>query len=187
MFAQSLGGGGGSGGFSEAGGISGASVAIDASIGGKGAGGGSAGNVAVGATITGTNGATGLPTYTGSATTGNVTTYGNHSYGILAQSVAGSGGDGGFSIAGGISDSASVNFSMGGQGGNGGSAGDVVLDSASSVETNGADSHAIFAQSIGGGGGSGGFSVTSGFSAGSAALGASIGAVPAARAAPRQP
>jgi len=172
LFAQSVGGGGGSGGFSITGNIS-SSAGVGVSLGGSGAGGGNSGNVAVGATITGTSG--GLPTFTASPVTGGIFTSGNRSYGILAQSIGGSGGDGGFSIAGGITASANVNFSMGGNGGNGGSTGDVVVDSASAIFTTGTNSHGIFAQSLGGGGGSGGFSVTGGISVGSAAVGASIG------------
>jgi uncharacterized protein YhjY with autotransporter beta-barrel domain len=155
IFAQSVGGGGGSGGFSVSAAISGG-PAIGASIGGPGGSGAQAGSVAV-------------------ASTGSVIqTSGERSYGILAQSVGGTGGDGGFSVAGGISGSAAVNFAMGGGGGTGGQAGDVSVDSASAIQTGNADSHGIFAQSVGGGGGSGGFSVTAGISS-SAAIGASIG------------
>ena len=174
IFAQSVGGGGGSGGFSVTGGISASGAAVGASIGGTGAGGGNAGYVAVGATINSTS-ANALPCLHGNAVSGDIITYGNHSYGIIAQSIGGSGGDGGFSVAGGISASSSVNFSMGGSGGSAGAAGDVVLDSASSVNTSGTGSHAIFAQSVGGGGGSGGFSVAGGISASGAAIGVSLG------------
>ena len=156
IFAQSVGGGGGSGGFSVTGGISGG-AAIGAAIGGAGGGGGTAGNVTV---VTADNTA--------------LQTFGERSYGILAQSIGGCGGDGGFSVAGGISNSAAVNFAMGGGGGAGGTAGAVSVDSASSIATLDNNSHGIFAQSVGGGGGSGGFSVTAGISS-SAAIGASIG------------
>ena len=82
--------------------------------------------------------------------------YGNNSFGILAQSVGGGGGAGGFSIGAGIASGASVNFSMGGSAGNGGNASTVNLTSSSVVITHGTDSSAIFGQSVGGGGGQGG-------------------------------
>jgi uncharacterized protein YhjY with autotransporter beta-barrel domain len=157
IFAQSVGGGGGNGGFSVSGNISAQSAAVGASIGGSGGGGNSASQVTV--TSTGTN----------------ISTYGDHSDGILAQSVGGGGGNGGFSVAGGISDSASVNFSMGGSGGSAGAAGDVQLTNSSTITTYSADSHGLFAQSLGGGGGNGGFSVAGGISGNSGTLNASIG------------
>jgi len=156
LFAQSVGGGGGSGGFSVAGGLSG-SAALSASFGGAGGAGASAGDVTL-------------------ASSGDlISTRGTHAYGAIAQSIGGSGGDGGFSVAAGVSASANLSFSMGGSGGKGGTAGDVGLTSSTSVQTLGDDSHGLFAQSVGGGGGSGGFSVTGGVSVGSAQLGASIG------------
>ncbi|MGC4014163.1 MAG: autotransporter outer membrane beta-barrel domain-containing protein [Luteolibacter sp.] len=160
ILAQSVGGSGGSGGFSVAGSISTGSAGISASIGGKGAGGGDGMKVTVGDT---------------SAISGLIQTEGDNSYGVLAQSVGGGGGDGGFSIAGGLSSSAAINFSLGGSGGGAGEGGMVVLNSAASVKTLGTYSHGLFAQSLGGGGGSGGFSITGGASSSSGAVGASIG------------
>ena len=157
IFAQSVGGGGGSGGFSVAGSLSASSGAVSASLGGTGGGGGSASNVVV-------------------KTTGvNIMTYGGRSYGVLAQSVGGGGGDSGFSVAGSISKSASVSLSLGGSGGPASTAGTVNVESSSAILTMGNDSHGLFAQSVGGGGGSGGFSVAGSISAESAAVGASIG------------
>jgi hypothetical protein len=157
IFAQSLGGGGGSGGFGISGGISASGAAIGAALGGKGGDGATASTVTV------------------NSSGDSISTGGARSYGIFAQSVGGSGGDGGFSVAGGISKSAAVNFAMGGSGGNGSHAGDVILTSSNQVATIGDDAHGIFAQSLGGGGGSGGFSVTGGISTNSAQVGASIG------------
>jgi uncharacterized protein YhjY with autotransporter beta-barrel domain len=157
IFAQSVGGSGGSGGFSVAGGIAALGGTLDASIGGSGGDGASAGHVTVTSTAT------------------NISTFGDRSYGILAQSIGGSGGDGGFSIAGGISRSASVNFSMGGSGGDGGTGGDVDLINSSRIFTMGTNSHGLFAQSVGGGGGSGGWSVAGGISANVGAVDVSIG------------
>ncbi|MFC4314442.1 hypothetical protein ACFPN2_35580 [Steroidobacter flavus] len=159
LFAQSLGGGGGSGGFAVAGSIT-AGAAINLSLGGDGAGGGSAGAVNVG---------------TDRATTGTIRTSGDGAYGLLAQSIGGGGGSGGFSVAGSITQSASAQFSMGGGGSTGGNAGAVNVNTANAVVTLGDDAHGIFAQSLGGGGGNGGFSVTGSISANSGAVGASIG------------
>lgn len=153
LFAQSVGGGGGSGGFSIAGNVSGGAV-LGFSFGGSGG----AGNRADRVTLTSVG--------------ESISTIGERSYGILAQSVGGGGGDGGFSVAGGVGGSAAVNFSMGGSGGGGGVGGVVNLTNASSIYTFGSNSHAIFAQSVGGGGGSGGFSV-----AGSIALSSNAPAV----------
>ncbi|WP_116810539.1 autotransporter outer membrane beta-barrel domain-containing protein [Steroidobacter cummioxidans] len=159
LFAQSLGGGGGSGGFAVAGSIS-AGAAINVSLGGDGAGGGSAGNVNVG---------------TDRATTGAIRTSGDGAYGLLVQSVGGGGGSGGFSVAGSITQSASAQFSMGGGGSTGGNAGAVHVNTANTVVTGGNDAHGIFAQSLGGGGGNGGFSVAGSISTNSGSIGASLG------------
>ena len=95
---------------------------------------------------------------------GNITTLGDRSYGVLAQSVGGGGGDGGFSVSGSLTSGSSIGFSMGGNGSGGGRGGNVYLENSGSVFTAGNDSHALIAQSIGGGGGSGGFSVAGGIS-----------------------
>ncbi len=157
LFAQSVGGGGGSGGFSIAGGLSANAPQIGIALGGDGGGASYGGNVRL-------------------TTRGDdILTWGSRSYGAIAQSVGGSGGDGGFSLAGGLSGSASVNFAMGGKGGGGGAGGDVTLESASDVTTHGNDAHGLVAQSVGGGGGTGGFVLTGGISASSAQIAAGIG------------
>ena len=117
-------------------------------------------------------------TVTVTSTGDNVVTVGDRSYGILAQSIGGTGGDGGFSVAGAISKSKAVTFSLGGGGGSGSTGGNVVLNSSSDVYTLGHDSHGLFAQSLGGSGGSGGFSVAGSISADNSAIagvGISIG------------
>ena len=86
-------------------------------------------------------------------------TEGDRAYGIFAQSVGGGGGDGGFSVAGGITKEAAVSFAMGGNGSTGGMGGLVIVANSSSIETEGDLAHGILAQSIGGGGGAGGFSM----------------------------
>ena len=160
IFAQSVGGGGGSGGFSVAGSVSGDTGSFNASVGGGGAGGGNAGSVRLGNVA---------------AIDGVLTTEGDRAYGILAQSVGGGGGDGGFSVAAGISKGDGAKFSLGGAGDTGGNSDLVSVRSASTIVTHGADAHGIFAQSVGGGGGSGGFSVTGAVATQGASVGASIG------------
>jgi hypothetical protein len=160
IFAQSVGGGGGAGGFSVSGSISADSGTVSASIGGGGGAGGVSGKVTLGDV---------------SAIDGTLITEGDRSYGILAQSVGGGGGDGGFSVAGGISKGDGAKFSMGGHGGAGNHADTVSVRSAATIETSGADAHGIFAQSIGGGGGSGGFSVAGSISTQGSSVNASIG------------
>src|SRR4029450_6146449 len=133
-----------------------------ASIGGGGGGGGNAGRVLLGNVA---------------AIDGVLTTEGDRAYGILAQSVGGGGGDGGFSVAAGISKGDGAKFALGGNGDTGGNSDLVSVRSASTIVTHGVDAHGLFAQSIGGGGGSGGFSVTgSGFTAGSSVRGLVRGA-----------
>ena len=153
IFAQSLGGGGGNGGFSVAGGITTGSAAttVDLSIGGFAGAGGNSGNV--------------ILTNSGSS----IYTQGIGSTGLMAQSVAGGGGNGGFSVAGSVSAGTNVNFSLGGFGGTGGDAGTVTVNNSSSIMTSGTNSAGIFAQSLGGGGGAGGFSVAAGISTGTGA------------------
>jgi uncharacterized protein YhjY with autotransporter beta-barrel domain len=163
ILAQSVGGGGGAGGFSIAGdfnavlGQADFSTDCTFSLGGNGGNGNTSGVVSV--TSTGTSIATGF----------------DISPGILAQSVAGGGGHGGFSIAGDLNGANTKTFngemaiSLGGSGGMGAAAGNVTVSNAGSVSTGFVDavgnvwghkSPGLEAQSIGGGGGDGGFSVT---------------------------
>jgi uncharacterized protein YhjY with autotransporter beta-barrel domain len=139
VLAQSLGGGGGRGGSSVAGTLAGGALAE--SMGGSGGAGVNSGNVTV-------------------TTSGAVTTGGDNAAGIMAQSIGGGGGNGGFSVAGSISGVVSASLSLGGKGAFAGDAGTVNLTSASGVATTGNHSHGLVAQSIGGGGGNGGFSVS---------------------------
>jgi hypothetical protein len=146
LFAQSIGGGGGNGGF--AGTIT-ASFdpsqflgALGASVGGTGGGGGFGGTVNV-------------------VDSGSIQTLGAGSHGIMAQSLGGGGGKGGgaFTFAGAMQKSLAVSV-----GGAGGSAdqhgGRVDVTASGSIGTQGADAVGILAQSVGGGGGSGGFAVS---------------------------
>ncbi len=76
---------------------------------------------------------------------GTLQTSGSDASGISAESIGGGGGSGGTSYGG---------FSYGGQGGSSGDGGRVEVNNFGIITTTGAGSEAIFAQSIGGGGGS---------------------------------
>jgi hypothetical protein len=139
LFAQSVGGGGGSGGFSIAGAGAGTGAG-SISLGGSGAGGGTAERVDV-------------------SSSGHLLTEGDSAIGLYAQSVGGGGGNGGFSVAGTGAKTAAGSLSLGGSGGAGGDGGVVDVVNAGVIETLGKDATGLFAQSVGGGGGNGGFSV----------------------------
>ncbi|WP_291845493.1 hypothetical protein [Maricaulis sp.] len=175
VIAQSLGGGGGSGGLNISGGLAlgqGSTGTASVGIGGFGGGGGNSGAVIL-------------------ARVGNTVTEGALSDGVVAQSVAGGGGNGGLNISGGISATTSGNagsfgFGIGGFGGFGGTAGNVSVNVSGNViatgfgsETTGVvtvgdvnlvtrqltdGSHGVLAQSVGGGGGTGGLNITGGLS-----------------------
>ncbi|MDF2231310.1 autotransporter outer membrane beta-barrel domain-containing protein [Albimonas sp. CAU 1670] len=134
ILAQSIGGGGGNGGSTE--GV--------AAVGGQGGGGGNGGFVEV-------------DLFQDS----DLSTQGDHAFGVVAQSVGGGGGHGGSVIDLSLGLPA---VGIGGAGGDGGDGGNVELtteapDSGNySVElhTYGENAHAIIAHSVGGGGGTGG-------------------------------
>ncbi len=143
ILAQSIGGGGGSGAF--AGGMTFSNSSDVSNTVGAGAG-GAAGD---GADVHVTNSAA-------------ITANGAQGVGILAQSVGGAGGNGGFSISGGASFSAdTVTQSVGGAGGAGGNAGAVTVTNnlGGMITTNGAMAYGVIAQSVGGSGGNGGFAI----------------------------
>lgn len=129
IFAQSIGGGGGAG------------AAGNAFEGEKNL------NVAVG----GSAGSTGNGGTVRVEQIGDVTTLGNRSYGIFAQSVGGGGGIGG---TGNGNNSGTIN--VGGAGGAGGNGGLVDVDVTGVISTAGSGAHGVVAQSVGGGGGVGG-------------------------------
>ncbi|MGE0008476.1 MAG: hypothetical protein AB7S92_23215, partial [Parvibaculaceae bacterium] len=143
VFAQSVGGGGGSGGFSGA-----LSLAINGKAENKvgGDGGASGGDGGRGGEVQVSN-------------WGTIRTEGDNAAGVLAQSVGGSGGNGGFSVSGSLGDSSAVSDTVGGAGGGGGHSSKVEVDNFGLIETSGNFSHGIIAQSMGGGGGNGGFSI----------------------------
>ena len=134
--AQSVGGAGGSGG--DGGVVVFGSLPIGSigasNTGGLGGGGGSSGVVRV------TN-------------AGIIETMGDGAHGLRAQSIAGGGGNGGLVSAGGGATPLPV---LGGSGGAGAAAGDVTVSNSGQIGTAGANAHGIYAQSIGGSGGTAG-------------------------------
>src|SRR4029079_11767300 len=156
VFAESIGGGGGDGGFAISGSLSKPPKAttnprgprnLDIAIGGNG------GTGTIGATVTVRN-------------AGRIDTLGKESHGILAHSVGGGGGDGGLSAAGSLGVNtqsaqgtrAMISLSVGGFGGNGNIGGDVSVDNTRVITTEGEKARGIYAYSVGGGGGNGGTS-----------------------------
>lgn len=128
ILAQSIGGGGGNGGNAEG---------LFVAVGGRGGQGGSGNSVS--ATLA-----------------GEIATSGDHSGGLIAQSIGGGGGHGGGATSVGVT----LDASIGGKGAQGGNAGDLSLNATASsvITTTGNNSGAILLQSVGGGGGTGGAS-----------------------------
>ena len=146
IIAQSVGGGGGNGGFAVSGGLGLTAgnvpgIAGSISIGGKGGVGAMSDQVTV-------------------RNSGEIITYGDLSSGVFAQSVGGGGGNGGWAGALSAGQSAGLSVSIGGSGGWGGSSGDVLLENSGTVYTAGRNSVGLWAQSVGGGGGNGGFALS---------------------------
>ena len=150
VVAQSIGGGGGNGGSADV-----YSPFVGVSIGGQGGNGGAGGSINV------TNSEA-------------ITTLGDQSFGIVAQSVGGGGGSGGNASTYSVS-AISIAVAVGGGAGDGGNGGSVSVTNNNDIDTgcpltgcsngntgsstiadNGADSIGILAQSVGGGGGDGG-------------------------------
>lgn len=156
--AQSIGGGGGNGGLAIAGTLPGGSfLNVSVALGGDGGGGGDAGDL--------------VDVKTDSATT--IGTTGTASYGIMAQSIGGGGGNGGMAFAGSGGPGLSVSVGIGGKGNVAGSGKDVSIDNAGTITTAGDLSAGIFTQSIGGGGGNGGFAGS--LAVGGTSVGVSVG------------
>ena len=123
-----------------------------------------AGNIGVG--LGGAGGGGGNSSSVVSALVGDVETQGSESIGVLAQSVGGGGGSGGLNVTGGLSLSkaagGNIGVGLGGSGGLGGNAASVRSTIVGDISTSGKESAGVVAQSIGGGGGSGGINVTGG-------------------------
>jgi hypothetical protein len=151
LFAQSVGGGGGNGGFAFAGAL-GSDLSLSVAVGGGGGPGGQGGNVRLDSNSA-------------------VTTHGSAAYAINAQSIGGGGGSGGMALTGTIGlfqkSGVSASITVGGKGGKGGKGGDVFVGDQArvggSLDTFGDGAHGVFAQSVGGGGGSGGSALAIGF------------------------
>ncbi len=140
IFAQSLGGGGGAGGYAIA---ASAGYAADFSLGvsGSGGNGGNSGSVTIDSLAT-------------------ISTAEDHSSGIVAQSTGGGGGHSGIAIASSNSNGVTLGMALGATGGGGGDAAAVQVTTSGSITTKGALANAIFAESVGGGGGYSGATIT---------------------------
>ncbi len=169
IVAESIGGGGGAGGYAVSVGSAGFS-SVKSSYGGSGASGGN------GADVYASPGGV------------NILTTGSDSPGLIAASIGGGGGNGGASVSGSFAlTGISVASSMGGTGGTGGGSGGIAIENdhvsingtdvpASQIVTYGARSFGLLGLSIGGGGGSGGSSLAVTVTPGSLlALSSSIG------------
>jgi hypothetical protein len=183
ILAQSIGGGGGSTGgqgaaafVGDSGGSGGNGGAVSVSSSGSlttnndgaigilspsvGGGGGNGGNasgmfVAVGGQggLGGSGGAVQLTLGASSGSVGSITTAGDFAAGVLAHSVGGGGGNGGYAKSVGLF----VSNAIGGAGGGGGSGGAVTFtNTGQPLSTSGNGAHGVLLQSIGGGGGNGG-------------------------------
>ncbi len=112
--------------------------------------------MAVNIAIGGSGGTAGNGSKASIVHTGNIVTDGNESAGILAQSIGGGGGNAGINLGLGYlagDDAMSTNVALGGGPGDGGSGDDVEVVHTGDIATSGYHSTAIYAQSIGGGGG----------------------------------
>lgn len=138
ILAQSIGGGGGSGGLAATGG---AFSGFNHTVGGNAGTGGSAADVSV-------------------SLAGAISTYGAHSDGILAQSIGGGGGNASSVVSAGAPSGLEISATIGGSGGGGGDAGGVSVTTGGAIFTGGAHSAAIVALATGGGGGHAGTLIT---------------------------
>lgn len=145
VVAQSVGGGGGTGGHATA-----VGAFVSRGVGGQGGQGGSGGNVRF--------------TSDGSS---NFITTGEAGHGIVVQSIGGGGGVGGAALSGAAGALFSSSVAVGGSGGTGGKGGNVAatLNGGGQIQTQGSDSPAVIAQSVGGGGGIGGSAMSVSFAA----------------------
>ncbi|UOM33389.1 autotransporter outer membrane beta-barrel domain-containing protein [Acuticoccus sp. I52.16.1] len=138
IFAQSVGGGGGSA-LASSGGSLGAGkfAGFGLSLGVSGGKGGTGGAVSV-------------------ISAGDIATKGDGSRAIFAQSIGGGGGNGSNAATFSVASAASVNIAIGGNGGKGGTSSAVTVNASGNLSTEGQLANALLAQSVGGGGGAGG-------------------------------
>jgi hypothetical protein len=156
IFAQSVGGGGGVGSAGKGdtrfiGQDKDDTASLTMTLGGDGGSGAAGGNV------TATN-------------EGNILTISDNANGIFAQSVGGGGGVGGAATAKGSGGSQSETMTLTGASGAGGNGGVVTANNSGNILTIGGDAAAIYAQSVGGGGGKAGSATTAGLPATTATL-----------------
>ena len=137
LIAQSIGGGGGNANFNVGLGYVKGATALNLAIGGG----------------TGAAGSGGLVTVNH---IGDITTGGDDSIGLLAQSVGGGGGNVALSMAMGLGSSRALNIGIGREGGTGGTGGNIIINANANIDTTGARSSGIVGQSVGGGGGTSG-------------------------------
>lgn len=145
VHVQSIGGGGGAGGNASSDGLVGiSSKSIEIAIGGNGGASGNGGHVRIAPPDGNEGGAT-------------ITTAGSSAHGIFLQSIGGGGGEGGDATSNPHKiprlSGASIQIGVGGTGGSYGKGGRISYQSNDNISTSGATSFAIFAQSVGGGGG----------------------------------
>ncbi|MCW8085269.1 autotransporter outer membrane beta-barrel domain-containing protein [Sabulicella glaciei] len=145
VLAQSVGGGGGSGGDTV-----GVAIGVGIAIGGNGGLGGDGGAVQI---DLGRGASNSLTSQAGVFASTNAL----GGAGILAQSIGGSGGHGGSAS---IEGSAFVAMAIGGDSGGGGRGGAVTVNNAALITSYGSHAAGVQAQSIGGGGGKGGAAFT---------------------------
>jgi hypothetical protein len=157
IVALSIGGGGGMGGLSIAGSITGVGGSVTDSVGGGSAGGGTGGNASINQ-------------YGGAY----VRTRGALSNGLTAISMGGRGGMGGIAVAGSLTGGSSATVAVGGDAGNAGKAGQAYVWNAGEVTTDGLRSLGILAQSIGGHGGVGGMSLGLGAATGDTIMASTV-------------
>src|SRR5262249_4528017 len=92
---------------------------------------------------------------------GGIFTQGDEAHGIFAQSTGGGGGSGGgIERQPAATASQQILVGVGGIGGDGGIGGAVTGGSDAGIETSGDEAHGIYAQSVGGGGGTGGYTAS---------------------------
>ena len=142
IFSQSVGGGGGSGGGALSR-VFGQNFAVSVAVGGDG-------------------GSGGVADAASAYNIGQVQTAGTNAHAVFVQSVGGGGGLGGTATAEAFVDSVpdepsiQVTAAIGGKGASGGIGGVVEVVNIGLLQTQGQDAYGVFAQSVGGGGGSGG-------------------------------
>ncbi|WP_202313351.1 autotransporter outer membrane beta-barrel domain-containing protein [Mesorhizobium sp. L-8-10] len=159
ILAQSVGGGGGQANYAAVGTLGGEDIpAISFAVGGAGGAGGTGGAITV-------------------FTNGSITTEGDDSGAVVAQSVGGGGGGAAYALAGSVAGLINLSYSTGGNGGTGGSGGNSEVTNASAIRTFGDRSAGLTTQSIGGGGGLAGLDLSmADITNGAVSVGLNIGA-----------